>query len=139
MQLRSMPASTGTMVEPERRNKKEIERRAESENGFVNITVKRGREARGRTTNTIGRETGEIDGGTRSGTCGHSATTQCSKCHAGLGLCCVIYATDIGTNVARRLAMRLLPAQVACIEPETKLLLVSTLGLTIYAVEMCKV
>ena len=77
MQLRSMPASIGTMVKPERRNKKEIERRAESENGFANITVKRGREARGRTTNTIGRETGEIDGNTRSGTCGHSATTQC--------------------------------------------------------------
>ena len=133
-----MPASTGTMVEPERRNKKEIERRAESENVVMNITVKRGTEARGRTTNKIGRETGEIDGGTRSGTCGHSATTQCSKCHAGLGLCCVIYATDIATNAARRLAMRLLPAQVACVEPKTELLVVNRLGLTGYVVEMGK-
>ena len=86
MQLRSMPASTGTMVEPERRNKKEIERRAESENVVMNITVKRGREARGRTTNKIGRETGEIDGDTRNGTRGHSAKTQCLQCYAGLGL-----------------------------------------------------
>ena len=95
-----MQASIGTMVEPETRNKKEIERRAESENGFVNIIVKRSREARGRTTSTIRRETGEIDGDTRSGTCGHSATTQCSKCHGGSGLYCGIYATDIGSNAA---------------------------------------
>ena len=105
----------------------------------MNITVKRGREARGRTTTTIGREIEEMDGGTRSGTCGHSATTQCSKCHASLGLCCVIYATNIGTNAARRLAIRPLPTQVACVEPETKLLVVNRLGLTIYVVEMGKV
>ena len=74
-----MPASTGTMVEQERRNKKEIEMRAESENRVVNIPVKKGGEARGRTTSTIGRETEEIDGGTRSGTCAHFATTQCSQ------------------------------------------------------------
>ena len=86
MQPRSMPASTGTLVKPERRNKKEIERRAESENVVMNIIVKRGAEARGRTTNQIGRETGEIDGDTRNGTCGHSATTQCLQFYAVLGL-----------------------------------------------------
>ena len=86
MQLRSMLASTGTMLKRARRNKKEIERRAESENGVVNITVKRGREVRGRTTNAIGRETGEIDSGTHSGIYGHSAIAQCLQCHAGLGL-----------------------------------------------------
>ena len=59
------------------------------------------------------------------------------SCRLGFMIC--IYATNIGTNAARRLAMRLLPAQVACVEPETKLLVVSRLGLTVYVVEMGKV
>ena len=73
-------------VENERRSGKETERRTESKNEVVNITVKRGREPRGRTTNTIGREAGEIEGGTRNGTCAHSATPQCLQCHAA-GVC----------------------------------------------------
>ena len=47
MQVRSMPASTETMVGPERRNKKEIDRRAESKNVFVNITVKKAEKQEG--------------------------------------------------------------------------------------------